>query len=376
MKPLLGSDLLLAPKIRRLFTQSYIIATAELEQYGSAKSREPIELHPAERDSRRDALEKKLTGFDVRGLHEPSHSLINRFATMLQKNEIRYVPWEKCTTRESEILDEHQDKTLRLNEDGTLAEGKPKHEPACDLTGEMKLDACWRRRAIAADIAGLLCFAVFDKWNNVLKEEYLRIPPPGHQKVSLSQLRAADQEIFKKVAEACHKGCGAAPGQTKTQFELAFEKEMESFAIRLMLQPLQGTSTASSSKFPGSGSADAPVVQAPEMRKLQGKIKDLENQLRGTKRKLDNQSGASSSSQWGKGKGKGKRQPNPRMPEQLRGKLSRTPGGDPICYNFNLPAGCSSAAPGQKCPNGWHLCAEPGCGLPHSLVSAHSLTKA
>ena len=72
LKPLLGSDLLLAPQIRLLFTQSYIIATAELEQYGSAKSREPIELHPAERDSRRNALEKKLTGFDVRGLHEPS----------------------------------------------------------------------------------------------------------------------------------------------------------------------------------------------------------------------------------------------------------------------------------------------------------------
>ena len=129
-------------------------------------------------------------------------------------------------------------------------------------------------------------------------------PSPGHQKVSLSQLRTADQEIFKKVAEACHKGCGAAPGQTKTQFELAFEKEMESFAIRLMLQPLQGTSTASSLSFPGSGSSDAPVVQAPEMRKLQSKIKDLENQLRGTKRKLDNQSGASSSSQWGKGEEK------------------------------------------------------------------------
>ena len=77
LKPLLGSDLLLAPQVRRLFTQSYIIATAELEQYGSAKSREPIELHPAERDSRRDALEKKLTGFDVRGLHEPSHALLS-----------------------------------------------------------------------------------------------------------------------------------------------------------------------------------------------------------------------------------------------------------------------------------------------------------
>ena len=72
LKPLLGSDLLLAPQVQRLFAQSYIIATAELEQYGSAKSREPIELHPAERDSRRNALEKKLTGFDVRGLREPS----------------------------------------------------------------------------------------------------------------------------------------------------------------------------------------------------------------------------------------------------------------------------------------------------------------
>jgi hypothetical protein len=55
------------------------------------------------------------------------------------------------------------------------------------------------------------------------------------------------------------------------------------------------------------------------------------------------------------------------LPPALFGKASRTPAGEPICYNYNLEHGCAAAKPGERCPKGWHVCMEPGCGKAHTL---------
>ena len=54
------------------------------------------------------------------------------------------------------------------------------------------------------------------------------------------------------------------------------------------------------------------------------------------------------------------------------GKAVKTKNGDPICFGYNLPAGCTAAATGQKCPKGFHVCAAGGCQdrpLPHSATT-------
>ena len=73
--------------------------------------------------------------------------------------------------------------------------------------------------------------------------------------------------------------------------------------------------------------------------------------------------------QKGKGKsgGKGK---SPPMPAELRGKYHKTASNDPICFAYNTSSGCShssSVKPGERCPKGMHVCAEPKCQQPHLL---------
>lgn len=63
------------------------------------------------------------------------------------------------------------------------------------------------------------------------------------------------------------------------------------------------------------------------------------------------------------GKGKGKK-----IPAELRGKWYKTAKGEPLCFGFNCASCCpNKVAPGEKCPRGWHLCAEPKCQKAHSL---------
>ena len=64
---------------------------------------------------------------------------------------------------------------------------------------------------------------------------------------------------------------------------------------------------------------------------------------------------------WKGGKG-------PRAPKELIGKSWSTARGKRLCWDFNLAKGCELAKPGQACPKGLHLCAEPGCQKPHSLT--------
>ena len=67
-----------------------------------------------------------------------------------------------------------------------------------------------------------------------------------------------------------------------------------------------------------------------------------------------------------KGKGKGTKT---KKPAELKGKWDRTPEARALCWNFDTAAGCNGAAPGGTCQRGVHLCAEPNCQQPHSLVN-------
>ena len=86
------------------------------------------------------------------------------------------------------------------------------------------------------------------------------------------------------------------------------------------------------------------------MKKLENKLKSTEDQLRSTKRKLENQD-----TQWPRGKGgkgAGKRdKATGRAPPEMHGKATRTKDNEPICFGFNLQ-GCNLAQLGLRCPKG------------------------
>lgn len=75
----------------------------------------------------------------------------------------------------------------------------------------------------------------------------------------------------------------------------------------------------------------------------------------------------------GRGKGKTKRKGRgPNVPKELVGKALETSEGRRICWPFNIQSGCRDASPGSQCQRGVHVCVEPGCGKPRSLLAHKS----
>ena len=70
-----------------------------------------------------------------------------------------------------------------------------------------------------------------------------------------------------------------------------------------------------------------------------------------------------------KGKGKGRDTSSQRMPPGLEGCRATTNKGEAICFNYNLPGGCSRTVTKGRCEKGLHACAKIGCGKMHSLQS-------
>jgi len=372
LKPLLGEQRVLAAKVRRLYAQSYALAIAETE-HATTGDDKPVAMNAAEREARRALLSERLSGFSLAGANDPSNKLIDRMAAILLKSEVRYVEWSKCSERSQELVDIPDVTALKVGKDGLVHQAFIPHDPSADCSTDLLLDLCWRRRALAADVAGLCSYECMHNWHEVMKAEYLRAPPAGFGRVTLAQCKAADEEVWRLVAASCRTGVGKKPGAIRTRFEEAFNEATRDFGVRLRMQPLPrgSSSSASSSSFPPA----PPGQPRPdrELQTLRNQLNQAREQNSNLKRKMSTTSGVNLVQDWkkGKGKGKGKKDNRPRQaPAELRGKQLTTSNGDNICYSFNL-GGCPDAAPGERCPKGWHVCAEPGCGKAHPIRGNH-----
>ena len=355
-----GSQKKYIPKLRRLYAQSYIAASAHMQEQAQPKGiDEKTSMHPADRSQRTEELRTKITGFKLSGPCLPSTTLTDKFATILAKGLVRYVPWEKCTSQEQEVMEEPEIKGLRLTADGLLLQDVAP-ESTTDLAGEFLWDYALRRRACAADIAGLLPFEAMDSWHETLKGHFLLAPPPGYRKVSWSQLRNADEALWRKVAARCEAGTKARPGEAKTRFEVAWQELCLDQDIRVHLQFLPLTGAASVA----AGSSNDVTK---ELQRLRNRLQNAEQQLQGQKRKAEyknqNDDKGKDKNKHGRrggknGSGKGA------APRELAGFTNKTPDGRNICFAYNLN-GCPHAQGGQTCNRGLHVC--PRCFGTHPL---------
>ena len=204
-----GENKNLVPRIRRLYAQAYTYASKHMADEADPKVDDKVVMHPTDRASRTDAVRKKITGFKVTAMNMPSHGLCDKFATILAKDVVRYIPWEKCVSRDQETMEEPEEKGLRLTKDGFLMQDVMP-DSRTDLGGEFLWDYAMRRRALAADIGGLMRFETGDLWSETLKQHLLKTPPPGHRKISWSQIKSADEALWTYVQRTCETTTGEA----------------------------------------------------------------------------------------------------------------------------------------------------------------------
>ena len=366
VKPLVGDNQAdidrWKPLLKRLFMEAYTLAAHDIQSRSDGPDPDaPRKMPSAEREYRLTTLQTKLTGLVLEGELLPSHSLIDICSNMFEVGQVSYVPWEKCTKRDAEMNGAKVEKIWKPDSDGRIRESSVSSVPSAELGSDLLLRYTLQRRGLALEVANICDFATHELWVGILFDAMINPPPPGYAKVSWNQLRRADEEMFRQIARECRSGLRWRGGLPP--FELAMKSLLFNPSIRLMLMPLPivGAAAAASASSGREPDWDPP---GPSKRALRRQKRQAEMAAKGGGRdggstpKVPRVEGPKGG---GKDAGKGGNF------KAMEGKVRNLPSnGEPICFNYNI-RGCPNAAPGQRCPRGWHVCAETGCQKNHPM---------
>ena len=356
----------------------YALASADVaHRLDGSTSQEPRPLPAEERSSRLELLATKLPGVMIEGQLEPSHRCLNLAHEMWDVNTVKYLDLSSCTTRQAELRGSKTVKSLQPDERGFLKEhAETVIEPA-RLSDFLTFRQALTRRGLALEVADLLPFAIHELWANMLVGRLQEDVPAGFSRVTMDQAIKADRALWDKLSSTCRAGVRRG-SDGKLPLEKVFTTTMVDPMVQLTFAPVfrsatgqlggQPTGTGSS----GSGSrprgVDADTSVTRELKKLRREL----NETRAECKRLRSFSGnreKSRSPVRARGKPAAKRGAGsfrPGVPKELQTKVTRTESGEPLCFGYNID-GCDKAAPGARCPKGWHICAEPKCGGVHSL---------
>ena len=360
-------------KLRRLYTEAFTIAAYELRRRCEQNDDDaPRTLHSHDREHRRKQVARRLVGLRIEGDLEPSFRLQDLSYELFDRNVVKHIPWDACTKRESELEGARTDKSWKVDSSGFVKESSVSEPTRADTRTDFMLMCALRRRAISLEMADVADFETMERVTDVLLRELHRAPPPGYAKVSLEQLRRADLELFRQLAELCREGVRRGP-DGRRPFDAHIPDIIISPQFRYLLMPLPGAPpgrTATSDDVTGSSSDRRDAKRLHQsVQDLRAENKRLRLQSASSSSYSHQPSGGKGSKGGGRGKGRDKGSNRAiRMPTPLIGKSNLTPAGEPICFSYNLAIGCTQASPGAKCPRGWHVCAEPGCHASHSIT--------
>ena len=322
------NDLAAQASFRALFHTAYAIVTTELRQ-AVEKSDESVTrtLSAPEREERYTRQVKKLNGVAIKGDTEPSEALVDFCVSIYEGNTLRFIPWEKCTSRLAEIQgDAKKDTRFTLDAQGKSLklEAKPQ-DLQCAVDSEIHVMQALQRRALACDQANLIDYTILEEWHQRLMRARLQDVPPGYVRPSFKQLLRADQRLFAELQDRSRTGIQSdADGRP---LDKLLPHVMDLTEVTMLMQPLPAPRASSTDVY------EKPWVGTGKERlSPYGKVKD------------------------GKGKGKTKGKRTVVLPKALVGCYSCTASGENICYDFNIN-GCSRAVKNNRCERGIHICA-------------------
>lgn len=312
--------------------QTFLIAT--LRQSVDRTDEAPRKIAFAERTSRMQALRAALAGIEVSGEQEPAHCVLDKACAIYESNTLKYLDPASCVSRAHEIQGTTKNRELTF-EKGSLVLKSGEDKLSSPTDSEIKVHYAMVRRGLAFQFARLMSHSQHCQWETFLFEAMHRDAPPGYSRPSLAQLLQCDKAAWSRLAsiavELRQRADGTYP-LGEALLNLRNDPNIALYLAPLMKQANPGGQ--------GGGGHGNPNQDRYNPYQHPGNPK---------------------------GKGKGKKK-NPPVPAELRGKWYKTSKGEPLCFGFNCASGCpNKVAPGEKCPRGWHLCAEPKCQKAHSL---------
>ncbi|CAK0909372.1 unnamed protein product [Prorocentrum cordatum] len=237
--PLSGGNEELVPALRRLWWESWSVATNDMRKHiDAADGDAPRKLGPVEFQARRDQVTSRLTGLRFEGELDVGDGLITLFTGMYDRDRLQYAPWEQCVKRELETAGIKQDENWKRDPaTGFMKQVSEASSSKCaDLSTDLLLDYALKRRGLAMAMGDLL-----------------RAPPPGYAKTSLTQVRRADEAAFALMSRLAKGGIRRKNGVRPLDTIISDVLKHEDFTIHL--QPLpHGAHQAL--RYPGNSATD------------------------------------------------------------------------------------------------------------------------
>ena len=114
--------------------------------------------------------------------------------------------WDELTEWDTEIRGEPKRDPYFKMAGKHLEFQEPLAEQAADTGSDLKLANDLTRRGIALELAQLMSYNVHDNMIRMFLREYSRPPIPGYAKISLIQIKNADEEVFVRLAASTPLG--------------------------------------------------------------------------------------------------------------------------------------------------------------------------
>ncbi|CAE7654031.1 unnamed protein product [Symbiodinium sp. CCMP2592] len=202
LKDILKRDLTIADKAnwRAVYNEAYAIVTAEMKQR--------IEKSQPERSERYERQAKKLVGISLKGPVEPADALVDLAVASYEANELRYIPWDRCVSKEAELAGEKKrDVRFTVEESsGKLRIGHKQPDLVADTSSEILVQQALTRRSLAMDQANLIDFSVSDQWTQRLMKARMQTPAEHFVRPTWKQLESADRQLFAELRDKTRAG--------------------------------------------------------------------------------------------------------------------------------------------------------------------------
>ena len=182
--------------LKRLLFESQTLLLSDLREQVTQPEKWATRAVPdVERRKRLDGVRASISGVIVEGPMEPAHHLLEAASRMEREGQLRYIPPEKCPTRQQEIQAGKTTSARIVECDGklTLKEEKEMGDITCGSA--ILVQEALRR------IAGICTYMQHERYLLKLFSHMAREPPPGCQRTSVQQLVAADKAVWTRLVE-------------------------------------------------------------------------------------------------------------------------------------------------------------------------------
>ncbi|CAE7222555.1 unnamed protein product [Symbiodinium sp. CCMP2592] len=312
--------------LRRLLFEAQSMSIAEMrDRVNQAPGEAPTRKLPMiERAERLKALRRKLPGLILTPDTLPANRLVDNYVDQLDSGVLSYVKPDACISRAQEMDSNKRDPTLQV-QGNELKLAAKQVELRCSISTDMQLRQAWTRRSLAMELAQLASYTVLETWVQSLFSRMQREPPAGYHSVSLSQVMAADRELFQLLSHNLMGQIQASAGAARP-LDLEIESLSKSTDVLVHLLPLRPH-------------PDPKLPHKTPKGKGKGKAAD-QNQDDG-------------------------KAPKYTLPD---GCVPKSEDGKPWCFLWNQGR-CKFKNPKKgRCPRGFHGCYYRGCGRPVPFI--------